>query len=191
MSFLQGLFDEGCARIVTEAYGDQTDFGAGVTLFTVGSSSGLPFYGSAVEAGSGHAWSIAAIPHTTPDPVQNIYGASVSIPTTNRDAELATWLFVKYYTSTEIQARWAEASQYFPVRSSVAENLAEYFEANPAYALAFELLEYGVKEPPVPGYDFVRVEMQEAMAAIADGADVAETLAPLNVTANEILAEQN
>src|SRR5690554_3181849 len=39
MEFLQDLFESGCARLVTEAYGDQTNFGAGVTLFTVGSSS--------------------------------------------------------------------------------------------------------------------------------------------------------
>ncbi|GAB4471695.1 MAG: ABC transporter substrate-binding protein [Anaerolineae bacterium] len=190
MAFLQDLFNEGCARVVTENYGDQTNFGAGVTLFTIGSSSGLPFYRSAVEAGSNHQWSVAAIPHTTPEPVMNIYGASVSIPVTNPDEELAAWLFVKYYTSPEIQARWAIASNYFPVRQSVAAGLEDYFAENPAFKTAFDLLPYGTFEPPVPGYDFVREQVGTTMAAIVDGADVATSLADLTAEANAILAEQ-
>lgn len=166
MTFLQDLFEEGCATIVTEDFGDQTDFGAGNLMFTVGSSSGLPFYRSAVDEGAQFNWGVAAIPYTTSEPVMNVYGASVSIPKSNPEEELAAWLFVKYYTSTDVQAKWAEASQYFPVRASVAEGLADYFEAEPAYKTAFDMLEYGYYEPPTPGYDFVRTMVEEAMAEI-------------------------
>jgi multiple sugar transport system substrate-binding protein len=190
MTFLQELFDSGCATIVTESYGDQTDFGTGKLLFSVGSSSGLPFYNTAVSEGAGFNWSVAAIPHTTPEPVMNIYGASVSIPKTTPEGELAAWLFVKYYTSPEIQAKWAMASQYFPVRESVAKDLESYFAENPAYKTAFDMLKYGTFEPPVPGYDFVRLKVGDTMAAIADGADVASSLASLNEEANTILSEQ-
>lgn len=190
MQFLQDLFAQGCASEVAEQYGDQTDFGNGNLLFTVGSSSGLPFYDSAVSEGAGFEWSVAAIPHTTEEPVQNVYGASVSMPKSTPEAELATWLFIKHYTTPEVQATWAEASQYFPVRESVANEMADYFSANPAYETAFELLEYGVAEPPVPGYDFVRDEMETTMAAIINGADVQSSLDELNETANEILADQ-
>src|SRR5690606_26733759 len=101
MTFLQELFDDGCAALSTEAFGDQTNFGAGRTLFTVASTSGLPFYQSAIDEGAGHEWSVAAIPHTTPEPVLNIYGASVSIPAGHSPEEtLASWLFLKYYTGT-------------------------------------------------------------------------------------------
>ncbi len=189
-TFLQEMFNEGCATIVTEAYGDQTDFGTGKLLFSVGSSSGLPYYRQAAEEGAGFEWSVAAIPHTTPDPVMNIYGASVSIPRSTPEGELAAWLFVKYYTDTESQATWAKASEYFPVRASVADGLADYFAENPAYKTAFDMLEFGRFEPPTPGYDFVRTKVGEAMAAIADGADVASTLTALNEESNVILAEQ-
>ncbi|MEA3336101.1 MAG: extracellular solute-binding protein [Chloroflexota bacterium] len=190
MSFLQELFEEGCATIVTERYGDQTDFGQGRLLFTVGSSSGLPYYRSAVEEGANFNWSVAPIPYTTGEPVQNIYGASVSIPKTTPDAELAAWLFLKHYTSPDVQAKWVEASNYFPVRSGVAEGLDDYFAENPAYQTAFELLPYGTFEPPAPGYDFVRDMAEEAMAAIAGGAPVQETLDQLTEDANASLAEQ-
>lgn len=191
MSFLQGLFDDGCATVVTESYGDQTNFGAGRTLFTVGSSSGLPFYQSAVDEGAGHAWGVAAIPHTTDTPVMNIYGASVSVPSGHSaEADLATWLFVKHYTSPAVQAIWTRASNYFPVRQSVAAELDGYFEENPAFESAFSLLPYGASEPPVPGYDFVRDMIEAEMAAIMSGADVEDTLELATREANLILDDQ-
>ena len=191
MTFLQDLTDRGCMDIVTERFGDQTNFGQGRTLFTVGSSSGFPFYREAIEAGATFDWSVGAIPHVTPEPVMNVYGASVSIPAGHpAEEELATWLFLKYYTSTEVQADWARASNYFPVRASVADDLGDYFDADPAYEAAFGFLQYGIAEPPVPGYDFVRNLIAGEMAAIFEGADVQETLAAANVEANEILADQ-
>lgn len=191
MTFLQDLTDRGCMDIVTERFGDQTDFGTGNLLFTVGSSSGFPFYRQAIEAGATFEWSVGALPHVTDEPVMNIYGASVSMPVGHTpEQELATWLFLKYYTSPEVQADWAQASNYFPVRASAAANLGDYFDADPAYATAFGLLQYGVAEPPVPGYDFVRNLIAGEMAAIIDGADVEATLGFATIEANEILDEQ-
>lgn len=189
-TFLQDLFKEGCASAIAERFGDQTDFGNGDLLFTTGSSSGLPFYVKAVDEGAAFNWSVAAFPHTTEKPVQNLYGASVSMPKSTPEKELAAWIFLKYYTSKDVQAKWAEASNYFPVRQSVAEGLTGYFEKNPAYKTAFDLLEYGHAEPPVPGYDFVRTAFEEKLAAIVGGADVTATLDEVNSEANKILEEQ-
>lgn len=191
IGFLKGLYDQGCAGQIFESFGDQNNFGAGTTLFTVGSSSGLPFYRSAVEAGANMNWSVAPLPRLTEDPVMNLYGASVAIPNTTPEGELAAWLFVKYYTSTDIQARWAMASNYFPVRASVAEGLADYFAADPAYQTAFNLLQYAKAEPPVPGYDPVRDEAERVFTAIVTGVDdrpIEEVLAELDEFANEELA---
>jgi multiple sugar transport system substrate-binding protein/sn-glycerol 3-phosphate transport system substrate-binding protein len=192
MAFIQDLYASGCARTVTENFGDQTNFGAGTTLFTVGSSSGLPFYKTAVEEGANFGWSLDAIPHTSEEPRQNIYGASVSIPKTTPEQELAAWLFVKYYTSPSVQVTWGIVSNYFPVRASAVDDPAiqDIFSTNTPYKTAFDLLKFGVAEPPVPGYDPVRIEMANAMVAIADGADVASTLDALNEKANGILESQ-
>ena len=190
MNMIQGLFNEGCAGTITERFGDQISFANGKLLFFIDSSSGLPYVAAGVNDGAAFDWSVAPLPRRTADPVMNVYGASVSMGRSTPEKELATWLFVKYYTSPESQAKWARASNYFPVRQSVADGLTEYFEENPAYKTAFELLPYGTTEPPVPGYDFVRDRVQEVMAAIADGADVASTLAELTAEANEILADQ-
>src|SRR5690606_5999803 len=158
----------------------------GRTLFTVGSSSGLPFYASAVEEGAGHAWSVAATPHTPPDPLMDIYGASVSLPAGHTPQQPppaplllqhapgteapAAWPaaspFLKCSAGPEPRAAWAAAGQYFPVRQSVAAGLGPVFEAVPGYETAFNLLPYGVAEPPVPGYDFVRDIVTATMADI-------------------------
>lgn len=192
MTFLQDLFKEGCATIVAEDYGDQTDFGAGKLLFAVGSSSGLPFYQTAVDEGAQFEWSVGAIPHTTADPQMNVYGASVSIPKNSPEQELAAWLFLKYYTSPETQARWAQASEYFPVRASVAEGLQDYFESRPSYKTAFEMLQYSRFEPPTPGYDFVREMVNTAMATIVADPypEVQPILDQLTADANENLQDQ-
>ena len=192
ISFLQSLFAEGCAGPVVERFGDQTNFGQGTTLFTVGSRSGLPVYRSAVESGANFTWSVAAIPHTTPEPVQNIYGASVSIVRGTPEQELAAWLFMKYYTLPEVQADWALASNYFPVRASVAEELADYMAEDTTYKTAFDLLPFAIGEPQAPGYDFVRDLMETTLAAIVDdpSMDVQAALDAANAEANEILADQ-
>jgi multiple sugar transport system substrate-binding protein len=191
MTMIQDLIKQGCASTVSESFGDQSDFGAGKLLFTTGSSSGLPFYQQAVDGGAKFNWSVAAIPHTTVDPVMNIYGASISIPKTTPEQELAAWIFLKYFTTPDVQAEWAQASGYFPARASVANGLESYFVSNPAYKTGFDMLKYGTFEPPVPGYDFVRTKVQDdGQAAIANGADVQTTLDTVNQEANSILSEQ-
>jgi multiple sugar transport system substrate-binding protein/sn-glycerol 3-phosphate transport system substrate-binding protein len=191
LSFLRGIYEAGCATVVTERGGDQSDFSVGRLLFTISSSSGLPFYHDAVDKGARFTWSVAALPHVTPTPVMNVYGASVSMPKTTPQRQLATWLFIKYYTSPAVQAIWSMASNYFPVRRSAAANLQEYLQRHPVYKAAFDLLPYSKYEPSVPGYDFVRDLVAKAMAAIvAQGAAVQPTLDKLNTESNAILAEQ-
>lgn len=190
MTFIQGLFNDGCARTVTRWYGDQDNFGAGITLFTVGTSAGLPFYEDVVKEGAKHHWGVAPLPHTTPTPVQNAYGVSLSIPRSTPDRELAAWLFIKYYASPEIQARWMQSSLYFPVREDAAADLTRYFDENPNHRTVFELLQYSMAEPAVIDYGSVRGLVEEAVRAIVLGADVTRTLSELTVTANERLAEQ-
>ncbi len=190
MTFLQGLVNAGCAAEITGRYSDQNDFSAGNLLFTVDSSAGLPFYASAIAEGSGFTWSVAALPHTTAGPVTNLYGPSLNVLQSTPEAELAAWLFVKYFTGADVQAQWAQLSSSLPPRASTAALLTDFFQANPPYRAAFDLLPYGVAEPSTPGYGEVRAMLAEALAAILQGAEIAETLTQLNLDANIQLAEQ-
>jgi multiple sugar transport system substrate-binding protein len=190
MIFLQSLFKDGCAAVVDRSYGDQTDFAAGKLLFSIDLSSGLTFYDRAVREGAAFNWSVAAIPHTTPNPVMNINEASIVIPKTSLEKELAAWLFLKYFISPDVQAEWAMASGYLPARKNAITYMPDYFGQNQPYRTTFDLLTYGKFEPPVPGYDFVGEKVGEALTAILQGGDVKTSLDGLNSVANTILAEQ-
>jgi len=187
MTYLQNLFNSGCAEFVSEAYGEQTDFANGELLFALASSSGLPYYQSSVDNGSQFNWSVSSLPYTGTHPTLNIYGASVSMPKHTSERELAAWLFLKYFTTPDVQDDWARASNYFPVRQSVADNLGDYFLQNPQYEDAFSFLPYGKSEPATPNYQIVRDLIYDAMVEIMQGADVTATLNQLNTEANATL----
>ena len=194
MGFIKDLYDQGCVTLIAESYGDQTDFGNYRTLFTIGSTSGLPYYDAAVKSGEQgeFLWSVAPLPYMDggDEPVMNLYGASVTVPKTTPEQELAAWLFVKWYTSPEQNARWAKISQYFPVRKSAADAMGDYFDENPTFKKAFDLLPYATYEAQwCPCYEEVRRSMEDAYSAILDGADIDATLAQLQEDANASLAE--
>ena len=194
MSFMKDLYDQGCITLIAESYGDQTDFGNYKTLFTIGSTSGVPYYDSAVKSGEQgeFIWGVAPLPYMDggDEPVMNLYGASVTVPKTTPEQELAAWLFTKWFTEPEQNARWAKISGYFPVRKSAADAMTDYMEANPVYAQGFELMPYSTYEAQwCACYEEVRRMMEEAYSAILDGADIVETLTQLQEDANVSLAE--
>jgi multiple sugar transport system substrate-binding protein/sn-glycerol 3-phosphate transport system substrate-binding protein len=194
MSFMKDLYDQGCITLIAERYGDQTDFGNYKTLFTIGSTSGVPYYDSAVKAGEAgeFVWGVAPLPYmdSGDEPVMNLYGASVTVPKTTPEQELAAWLFVKWFTEPEQNARWAKISGYFPTRISAADAMTDYMEANPVYAQGFELMPYSTYEAQwCACYEDVRRMMADAYSAILDGADIEETLTQLQEDANVSLAE--
>lgn len=196
MQAMQDLIASGCANRIAERYGDQNDFARGVNLFYIGSTSGLPFVASAIkESENGEFnWTVAPIPYAdlgATEPTGNVYGASVSIPKTTPEAELAAWLFVRWMSEPEQQALWATYSNYFPVRASAAAALTDYLAQNPQFAAAFEFLDNTKTEPPVAGYDVVRKSIEEeAFFSILDGADVQSTLDDITAQANEVYQTQ-
>ena len=194
MTMLKRMLDNGCAYFFTEGY-PNPEFAARRTSFTQGSSSGLPFYANdmvtiAEEQGREmDVWGVTAIPHTTEDPVQNIYGADVMITAGQPEQELAAWLFIKWFTSPEVQARWVEASNYFPTRAGTEAHLTGYVEQNPQYGEALALLGYGAYEPQLISYQAVRDAAQTAFNEIMQGGDIQATLDALTETANELQEE--
>jgi multiple sugar transport system substrate-binding protein/sn-glycerol 3-phosphate transport system substrate-binding protein len=188
--FLKDLVDQGCAAEQTERYGDQSDFGAGRSLFTISSISGLPFYKQAVGEGAGFSWSVSPPPHTTAAPRMNIYGASQSIFVSAPEEQLAAWLFIKWMSEPEQQATWAAGTGYFPTRQSAADLLDEYFTEHATYekAFGFMALDYGV-ESPVAGYDECRSAISEMLTDILGGGDVQPQLDATVEQCNEYLEE--
>jgi multiple sugar transport system substrate-binding protein/sn-glycerol 3-phosphate transport system substrate-binding protein len=190
MTFLKGLYDAGCAYFFTEGY-PNPQFAARKALFAQGSTSGIPFYGGdlvtvAEEQGrEPDGWGVAAIPHTTEQPVQNIYGGDVMIAKTTPEQEVAAWLFIKWFTSPEIQARWTGVSGYFPTRASTADFFSEVQLGNAQYLQGVALLPFSTYEPQLISYTAVRDAATTAFNEIMQGADIQSTLDTLTTFANE------
>jgi multiple sugar transport system substrate-binding protein len=191
LQMMRELTSEGAVAVVGEDYGDQKEFSVGQVLFNLRSSSGLPFYRSAVEQdGVGFAWDVTHPPHGPAGPVVNVYGASLAVGRTTPERQLAAWLFVRWFTQSAQQARWVRISNYFPVRKSTAQALTDYFEQSPQYRSAYDLLDYGRSEPSVEGYQHVRRMIQDAVVAALNGEDTPTVLARLEAEANRALRER-
>lgn len=194
LTMLKEMLDEGCAYFFTEGY-PNPEFAARRAVFTQGSSSGIPFYRGDVdtiaseEGKEADVWGVTAIPHTTDDPVQNLYGADVMITVSSPEEELAAWLFIKWFTSPKQQAKWVEASNYFPTRAATEEFLGDYVSENPQWGAALELLPFGSYEPQLISYQAVRDAASTAYNEIMQGADIQATLDALTESANELQAE--
>jgi multiple sugar transport system substrate-binding protein/sn-glycerol 3-phosphate transport system substrate-binding protein len=194
LTFLKGLQDEGCAYLFTEGFPDP-EFAARNAILTMGSSSGIPFYATGVQTVAEEngtepdAWGVTAVPHTTPDPVQNIYGGDVMIVRTTPEQELAAWIFIKWFTSPEIMARWDEISGYFPTRVSAVDHLSDYLTENPQWAQAVEMLPFSYYEPQLISYTGVRDAVTQAFNEIMQGADIQSTLDALTENANAMQEE--
>jgi multiple sugar transport system substrate-binding protein len=193
MAFMKKLYEEGFSRKIAERYGEQNDFANWKVLFTMSSTAGLPYYAGSVAKGEQGPfdWSVTAVPYTTQRPALDIYGASVSIPKSTPQRQLAAWLLIKYLTQPGPQAKWVEATNYFPVRKSTAEQLGDYLGKNPNFKTAYDLLlgSDAKAEPPFSGYSEVRDAVAAAFNKILDGADIDATLRELDEEANEIHQE--
>lgn len=196
MAFLKDLYDSGCAYFFTEGF-PNPEFAARRAIFAMGSSSGIPFYAGDVatfaeeNAKTPDTWGVTAIPHTTAEPVQNIYGGDIMITNTTPEQQLAAWEFIKWFTSPEIMARWDQLSGYFPTRASAADYLTDYLTENPQWAQAVELLPYSYYEPQLISYTAVRDAATAAFNEImqGDGSDIQDILDALTEEANALQEE--
>ncbi len=192
MKLLKDMADQKCAFFLGDpAANANPDFAARHAIFAQGSSSGLPFYATdmanaAKEKGKpADEWGVTAIPHTTKDPKQNVYGGDVMLTVTTPEQQLAAWLFVKWFTTPETQAKWDTISGYFPTRASTLNNLGDYLKKNKQWGQAVELLPFSYYEPQLISYTAVRDEMKKAFHEMIQGTDIKTRLDGLNKFASE------
>jgi multiple sugar transport system substrate-binding protein/sn-glycerol 3-phosphate transport system substrate-binding protein len=189
---MRRMYENGCAWVSPEPYHD-AEFAARQAIFMIGSSSGLPFtQGSLDDAGNADEWGVAPQPFTTDTPRQNLYGGSVMMPYGTPENQLASWIFIHWFTGPEPQAEWAKASNYFSPRYSVGEMLEDYIQTNPKFETALNLLPYAEFEPQLISYASVRNAVSDAFnEIITTDVDIATALEELDATVAEIHAEES
>ena len=189
--FMKELWDEGCA-FGTESY-PNPEFATRKALFTMSSTAGLPYQFSAFEAEDAiqDEWTIAPFPGKDGGQAVDLYGQYVAIANTNPEQMMATWVFIKYLTSPEVQAKWIAGSAYYPTRSDTLPLIAEYGAENEVWAYGLSFLEYGSAEPAWASWSTVRRDVGDNFYAILQGApeDIPALLEELNGKAATAIEE--
>lgn len=200
LTMVERMLQNKCAVEIptSESFGNQTRFGNGQLLFTMGSSSGLPFFQQAVDQGGKFKWDIALLPYTD-KPAVDLYGASISIYKTTPEKELAAWLVLKFLGEKAQTTKWALQTGYLPVRQSAKDDVIKGFKADKtwgpvadSYAKMFDWAQYSVIESPVAGYDPVRTSIdKDVITQVIQNpkADVKKLLDDAVVKANQVLKE--
>ncbi len=80
-------------------------------------------------------------------------GGNLAIFTTTPDVD-ASWEFVKWMTSEEINLRWSKASGYMPLRPGVVESeeYKAYLAEEPFAQIILDQMPYSVVRPNIPAY---------------------------------------
>ena len=189
--FLKDLWDSGCA-FATESY-PNPEFATRKALFTMSSTAGLPYQVAAFDAEDAikDDWTIAPFPGKDGGQSVDLFGQYVAIANTNPERMMATWLFVKYLTSPEVQAKWIEGSAYYPTRSDTLPLLDTYSADNPIWAYGPSFLQYGKAEPAWASWTTVRRDVGDTFNAILQGTpdQIPSLLDDLNTQAQQAIDE--
>jgi multiple sugar transport system substrate-binding protein/sn-glycerol 3-phosphate transport system substrate-binding protein len=190
-NFMKELWDEKCAY-PTESY-PNPEFATRKALFTMSSTAGLPYQIAAFDAEGAikDDWTIAPFPGKDGGESVDLFGQYVAIANTNPERMMATWVFVKYLTSPEVQAKWIEGSAYYPVRSDAVSLLDTYGADNPIWSYGLSFLDSGKAEPAWASWTTVRRDVGDTFNAILQGTpeDIPGLLDDLNVKAQQAIEE--
>lgn len=193
------MLENDCAYLFAERYQNTGDFAIGITPFAAGSSAGIPFVTwDAATAEMTDEWVVTAFPGADGvGPTIQLFVPSQAILTGTPEAELATWLFVKYLAGKEAQLAWSGATGYFSIRNDIEVTEADFTEPRMPYARFIEVS--GIlndeaisvySSPGLPSYSGVRGIVPNVIAEVVNGdAAAAEALAELNREAAELHEE--
>jgi ABC-type glycerol-3-phosphate transport system substrate-binding protein len=172
LHYLDELIGNGCAVWETES-GPLADFGAGKIPFIVGWTDDLAAVSDAVGQGARFEWGLAPLPHTTDQALVGVRGPSLVILRTAPKEQLAAWLFVKWLTQPEQQARWTQHTGCFPIRRSALDEMNDDRAEQPAVGQVVQLLEEKwLPEPAVAAYPACRAEIERMLYAVTAGESV-------------------
>ncbi|MFN8449649.1 MAG: extracellular solute-binding protein [Anaerolineae bacterium] len=193
------LYADGCAYVPAERFAEQTDFNNGIVPFYVTSTAGFTFILSGFQdTGVEADWNIMTFPHNEGSESLNVFVPSIVMMAGAPEAQLASWLFLKYLATPEVATQWSEGSGYFnPVPSTAAaldastnfsEGLAPYFNAGNALLNNPDIAKYS--NPPIAAYDTMRGVESTAIADVtSNGMDPADVAATLQEAADQAVAD--
>lgn len=142
---------------------------------------------------------VGALPGPSGTPTALVGGASVYVIGEHGDDKAAaTWDFITYLVSPEVQSLFASLTGYVPVRTDAltVEPIATLYAEDPRYRVAYDQLIGSPDDPALQGPILgpqreVRVVTARAVAEIFAGADVQTALTNAATQANALIADYN
>jgi multiple sugar transport system substrate-binding protein len=199
MTYLQNLYNNGCAYVPAERFQNTADFALGLNAMAMTSTAGFPFIiGDFAESGVEAEWAATTLPagDGTDGPILQAFVPSIVMIDSTPEQEVAAWEFLKFLASVESQTQWALTTGYFPTNTAVELAEADFADAAlyPYFTGAIATMNDPAVSiyvsPPFASYSGVRGLLSEAIARVVSGGeDPATVAAELETAANELHTE--
>lgn len=187
LKMLKRLYDGGYAYTPT-GFDWQNDFAQSKLAYTFASTSSRPFIAAAMKTPVN--WSVS-IPPGVGKTVQ--FGANIAVFKSTSQKQLASWLFIKWFSQQENTADWATKSYYMPIRKSAAtsESLKTYWSTkDPQGKQAYDAIGSSVPEPNVRGQQDIRdVITNMYVSVMTNKATPEQAIKDAGAKANQILKD--
>ena len=188
----QKVYNDGCAYIPDSRFGNTDDFAIGLNPMATTSSAGVPFILLGMEgADYSPDWVVTTTPWTEGNRSVQLFAPGIIITPSTPEQELASFLFLKFFTQATSQEAWTTATSYFPMNTETMANLGGFMEENPFFTQGLELLNNPdiaiYQSPQQLSYGAIRGLIDQAIADVtSNGRDVMEVAQELEAEANEI-----
>ena len=160
--YLRSLFDDGCAWL-SAGENPEVEFASRRALFRSGDISDIPIQEEAFRSKSNQdKWVVISYPSPSGSGAFDVYGPALILLSSSQEKQLASWLFLKWFSEPEQQARMIEAAGTLPIRESTLDLLNEYREQNPHWSQAVALMDDAKSEPGIQSWQTVRWALGDA-----------------------------
>jgi len=164
-TYLRSLFDGGCAW-VSENQPAIDEFSTREGLFISGNLDTLGVLATAMSlADNDDDLEIIPFPSSDDSPVVVVYGPDYFILESSPSEELASWLFIKWLSEPENQARLISASGKLPLQSTNLQNI-DTRNLTPQWQAVVDLLPYAKAEPTLSSWGAVRWAVGDATSQL-------------------------
>ena len=186
LQMLKRLYDGGYAYTPT-GFDWQNDFAQNKLAFTFASTSSRPFIAAAMKTPVN--WSVGL----PPGGKTVMFGANIAVFKSTPQKQLASWLFIKWFSEQANTADWATKSYYMPVRKSAAndEALKTYWTSkDPQGKQAYDAIGSSIPEPNVRGQQDIRDVITNMYVSVMTGkATPEQAIKDAETKANQILKD--
>jgi multiple sugar transport system substrate-binding protein len=162
--FLKQLYDDKCAWTTTDPSGVYDAFANRKALFSTAGLEELSDQSRAFGAANNiDEWTVLSFPGSVQSGL-TLYGSSYIMLKSTPEKKLASWLFIRWMLSPEIQAKWVEALGLFPLRASSMDMLKDYGNSHPQWKAALALLPSAQNQPQMASWRKVQIMLGDGFS---------------------------